>query len=151
MEFKILSTLDFKITVASTHSFLVLYLKEADATLDMVKIAAFFTERVLQEYTMLQYLPSMVASCAIYLTRLQLQLDPWSPALVEYTGYTENNLLSCYNQMTTILTTKTTLTTVELKYGMSLTALLAPEAPKKIWVFPRLRTLAVGTQKLRLP
>jgi hypothetical protein len=132
MEFKILSSLDFKITVASTHSFLVLYLKQAGATLDMVKIAAFFTERALQEYTMLQYLPSMVASCAIYLARQQLRLDPWSPALVEYTGYTEKNLLFCYHQMTMILTTKTSLTTVDLKYGLSLTALLAPEAPEKI-------------------
>jgi cyclin B len=118
MEFNILSVLDFKITIATAHSFLVQYSNAANANLDMVKIASFLTERVLQEFTMVQYLPSMVASCAIYLARLHLNLDPWSSNLLKFTGYTEKNLLSCYNQMLVILKTKTTLTAVELKYDL---------------------------------
>jgi hypothetical protein len=101
-------------------------LEAADANLDIVKSASFFTERVLQEYAMIQHQPSMVASCAIYFARLHLNLDPWSPSLVKYTGYTEKNLLSCYNQMLVILKTKTPFTSVKKKCG-----LITCRAPEK--------------------
>ena len=54
MEFNILSTIDLKIIIATAHSFLVQYLKAANSNLDMVKIFSFLTERILQEFTMIQ-------------------------------------------------------------------------------------------------
>ncbi len=117
METKILNALEFKVTIASTHSFLVRYLKAAHADRRMVWLACFITERVLQEYSMLQHLPSTIASCAVYLARKNLQRNPWSPTLCKYTSYTESALRPCLQEMTTILSSKTSLTAVKKKYS----------------------------------
>ena len=117
MESKILTALQFKVTIASTHSFLVRYLKAAHADRRMVWLACFITERVLQEYAMLQYLPSTVASCAVYLARKNLQRNPWSPTLLKYTAYSENSLRPCLQEMSNILSSKTSLTAVKKKYS----------------------------------
>mmetsp|Transcript_30891 Transcript_30891/g.69398 ORF Transcript_30891/g.69398 Transcript_30891/m.69398 type:complete len:335 (-) Transcript_30891:369-1373(-) len=117
METKILNALQFKVTIASTHSFLVRYLKAAHADRRMVWLACFITERFLQEYSMLQYLPSIVASCAVYLARKNLQRNPWSPTLLKYTSYSESTLRPCLQEMTGILGLKTSLTAVSKKYS----------------------------------
>jgi cyclin B len=117
METNILNALQFKITIASTHSFLVRYLKAAHADRRMVWLACFITERVLQEYSMLQFLPSTIASCAVYLARMNLQRNPWSPTLLKYTSYSETALRPCLQEMSTILSSKTSLTAVKKKYS----------------------------------
>ena len=117
METKILNALQFKVTIASTHSFLVRYLKAAHADRRMVWLACFITERVLQEYSMLNFLPSTVASCAVYLARKNLQRNPWSPTLLKYTDYSENALAPCLQEMSSILASKTSLTAVKKKYS----------------------------------
>lgn len=116
MEAKILKELEFKVTIASTHCFLVRYLKAAHADRRMVWLACFITERVVHDYSMLQFLPSMIASCAVYLSRKNLQRNPWSPTLLKYTSYSESSLRPCLQAMTNILTTKTSLTAVTKKY-----------------------------------
>jgi len=117
METEILNALDFKITFASTHNFLVRYLKAAHADRMMVWLACFITERTLLETSMLQFLPSTVASCAVYLARKNLQRNPWSPTLLKYTDYSEQDLLPCLKEMTDILASKTTLTAAKKKYS----------------------------------
>lgn len=117
METKILHALQFKVTIASTHSFLVRYLKAAHADRRMVWLACFITERVLQEYSMLSFLPSTVASCAVYLARKNLQRNPWSPTLLKYTDYSEIALKPCLQEMSSILASKTSLTAVKKKYS----------------------------------
>ena len=42
-----------------------------------VWLACFITERMLQEYHMLKYVPSTIASSAVYLARKNLQRNPW--------------------------------------------------------------------------
>jgi hypothetical protein len=83
----------------------------------MVWLACFITERVLQEYSMLNFLPSTVASCAVYLARKNLQRNPWSPTLLKYTDYSENALAPCLQEMSSILASKTSLTAVKKKYS----------------------------------
>ena len=117
METKILNALEFKVTIASTHSFLVRYLKAAHADRRMVWLACYITERVLQEYSMLQHLPSTIASCAVYLARKNLQRNPWSPTLFKYTNYSENTLRPCLQEMSSIMHSKTSLTAVKKKYS----------------------------------
>ena len=135
-----LKALDFKVTIASTHCFLVRYLKAAHADRRMVWLACYITERVLQEYHMLKYLPSTIASSAVYLARKNLQRSPWvrggeegvcvcvwgggrsvqllcftsppphqSPTLHKYTQYTESSLRACLQEMSTILSAKSSL------------------------------------------
>jgi len=117
MEADILSILEFKVTFASTHNFLVRYLKAAHADRMMVWMACFIAERILLEESMLQFFPSMVASCAVYLARKNLQRNPWSPTLLKYTDYTEQDLLPCLKIMTEILKSKSSLTAAKTKYS----------------------------------
>jgi cyclin B len=117
MESKILKALKYQVTIASTHSFLVRYLKAAHADRRMVWLACYITERALQEYSMLQHRPSVVASSAVYLARKNVQRTPWSPTLYKYTQYAENTLRPCLQEMSSILNAKTSLTAVKKKYS----------------------------------
>ena len=47
------------------------YLKAGHADRRMVWLASYVAERMLQEYSMLKYLPSMVAACAVYVAAAQ--------------------------------------------------------------------------------
>jgi len=66
---------------------------------------------------MLKYLPSTVASSAIYLARKNLQRSPWSPTLVKYTQNTESSLRACLEDISQILSAKLNLTAVKKKYS----------------------------------
>lgn len=109
MEEAMLRALGYNVTIASTHAFLVRYLKAAHADRRMVWLACYITERVLQEYSMLRYPPSIVASSAVYLARKNLQRSPWSPTLYKYTEYNEASLARCLQDMTEVLHSKTSL------------------------------------------
>lgn len=117
MEETVLKALEFKVTIASTHCFLVRYLKAAHADRKLVWLACFILERTLQEYHMLKYLPSTVASSAIYLARKNLHRSPWSPTLVKYTQNTESSLRACLQEISQILSSKSNLTAVKKKYS----------------------------------
>ena len=72
MEFNILVALDFKLTVPTAYPFLQRFLHITGAggpnTPNMVRnLANFYTERMLQEYCMLNSRPSLVASTAVCL------------------------------------------------------------------------------------
>ena len=83
----------------------------------MVWLACYITERALQEYSMLQYRPSVIASSAVYLARKNVQRTPWSPTLYKYTQYNENTLRPCLQEMSSILNAKTRLTAEKKKYS----------------------------------
>jgi hypothetical protein len=99
MESDILNTLEFKFTVPTVHSFLCRYLKAAHADRSMVQLSCYLTERSLQEYTMLRFLPSQIAAAAVLVARTSLKRHPWSPTLVKYTNYDEEDLTACINEM----------------------------------------------------
>lgn len=128
MEETVLKALQYNVTVASTHSFLVRYLKAAHADRRMVWMACYITERVLQEYSMLQYPPSVIASSAVFLARKNLQRNPWSPTLYKYTEYTEDNLYNCLQDMSSILGSKSNLQAVKKKYSSSKFGCIATES-----------------------
>jgi len=117
MEETILKALEYNVTIASTHCFLVRYLKAAHADRKLVWLACYILERTIQEYHMLKYLPSTVASSAIYLARKNLQRSPWSPTLVKYTQNTESSLRACLEDISQILSAKSNLTAVKKKYS----------------------------------
>merc|ERR1712224_772331 len=72
MEEKMVKALKYKMTIASVHCFMMRYLKAGHADRRMVWLASYVAERMLQEYSMLKYLPSMVAACAVYVARKNL-------------------------------------------------------------------------------
>ena len=105
-------------TIASIHCFMMRYLKAGHADRRMVWLASYVAERMLQEYAMLKYLPSMVAACAVYIARKNLGRNAWSPTLLHYAQYTEASLRVCLEEMSTIMhSTKGSLQAVKKKYS----------------------------------
>jgi G2/mitotic-specific cyclin-B, other len=103
MESEIVNTLQWNLTVPTTHTFLCRFLKAAHADRSMVQLACYLTERMLQEYSMLKYLPSVIAASAVNVARKSLHRHPWSPTLVKYTGYDENDIAPCLKEMKNVI------------------------------------------------
>lgn len=92
MEEQILKTLEYQITMPSAHTFLVRYLKAAHADKEMAQLACFILDGTLQSYTLLHFLPSKLAASAVFLARHVMGRNPWSPTLLKYTDYVEEEI-----------------------------------------------------------
>lgn len=99
MEAEILTTLDYRFTLPTIHSFLCRFLKAAHADRSMVQLSCYLTERCLQEYSMLRFFPSQIAATAVMVARTTLRRHPWSPTLLKYSGYDEADLSSCAQEL----------------------------------------------------
>lgn len=104
METQIITTLKYNLTVPTVHSFLCRFLKAAHADRTMVQLSCYLAERTLQEYGMVQFLPSVVAATSVLVARKSLNRHPWSPTLVKYTGYDEPELAACIECMKQYMT-----------------------------------------------
>ena len=81
MEKLILLTLDFNLASPTTLTFLRRYSKAALSDSSMHTVSKYLSELSLLEYSMLQYLPSMVAASSVYLARLIVGVE--GPVWVE--------------------------------------------------------------------
>lgn len=99
MELDICNTLKYQFTIPTIHTFLCRYLKAAHADRTMVQLACYLAERSLQEYSTLRFLPSCIAASAVYIARKSLKRHPWSPTLLQYTEFREEDLLNCVEEM----------------------------------------------------
>lgn len=107
MESDIVNTLKYQLTVPTIHAFLCRYLKAAHADRTMVQLACYIAERSLQEYSMIKYLPSTIAATSVMIARKSLKRHPWSPTLVKYTKYDEDDLVMCSEDMSIFLNDNT--------------------------------------------
>ena len=118
MEMKILNALKYEVTIASSRMFSIRYLKAAHAFKLTRWITAYIIERMLQEYSMLQFLPSLIAASAVYIARKSSQnCSGWSATLQYYTQYDAAALQPCLAEMESIFKGKTILSTVKKKYS----------------------------------
>jgi hypothetical protein len=92
MEEQILKTLEYKITIPSAHAFLVRYLKAAHADKRIVQLSCYILDGTLQSYNLLNYLPSQLAAAAVYIARRTVGRNSWSPTLLKYAGYCEEEI-----------------------------------------------------------
>lgn len=92
MEEIILKKLEYKITIPSAHAFLVRYLKAAHADKRIVQLSCFILDATLQSYNMLEYLPSQLAAAAVFTARRTVGRNAWSPTLLKYASYTEEEI-----------------------------------------------------------
>jgi hypothetical protein len=92
MEEIILKKLEYKITIPSAHAFLVRYLKAAHADKKIVQLSCFILDGTLQSYNMLDYLPSQLAAAAVFIARRTVGRNAWSPTLLKYAAYTEEDI-----------------------------------------------------------
>lgn len=93
MEEKVLKTLEYKITVPHAHNFLVRYLKAGHADKKIVQLSCYLLDGTLQVYDLLHYLPSQLASAAVFLSRRHVGRNGWSPTLLHYSGYCEEEII----------------------------------------------------------
>jgi G2/mitotic-specific cyclin-B, other len=93
MEETILKTLSYQITIPSAHSFLVRMLKAGHADKKIVQLSCFLLDGTLQSYNLLDYLPSQLAAGAIYIARRSVGRNGWSPTLLKYAQYCEEEVI----------------------------------------------------------
>jgi cyclin B len=93
MEETVLKTLDYKITIPSAHAFLVRYLKAAHADKRIVQLSCFILDGTLQSFNLLHYLPSQLAAAAVFIARRTVGRNSWSPTLLRYAGYCEEEVI----------------------------------------------------------
>lgn len=58
---------------------------------------------------MLDFLPSVVACCAIYVARKNMGRNCWSPTLEKYTKYQVQDLMPCLTEVSSRVSTKASL------------------------------------------
>jgi len=93
MEVAILRCLQYNMTVPSAHVFLVRYLKAGHASRRIVQYAVYILDSTLQHYGMLEYLPSQLAAAAVMIARAKERRHNWSPTLLKYTSYLEEDII----------------------------------------------------------
>ena len=93
MEETILKKLEYQITIPSAHAFLVRYLKAAHADKKIVQLSCYILDGTLQSYQLLHYLPSQLASAAVFIARRSVGRNSWSPTLLKYAEYCEEEVI----------------------------------------------------------
>ena len=93
MEEKILKSLEYQVTIPSAHAFLVRMLKAGHADKKIVQLSCFILDGTLQSFELLNYLPSQLAAGAVYLARRTVGRNGWSPTLLKYAMYAEEDVL----------------------------------------------------------
>jgi hypothetical protein len=93
MEENILKTLSYQITIPSAHAFLVRYLKAAHADKRIVQLSCYILDGTLQSYNLLHYLPSQLAAAAVFIARRTVGRNSWSPTLLKYSAYCEEDII----------------------------------------------------------
>lgn len=82
MEFKILNSLDFDVTFPTTFRFLERYNSLSDGSQQVLLLACYLSELCLVEANMNKWLPSRMASAALFLARNMLKTPKaWSKDL----------------------------------------------------------------------
>jgi len=93
MEKDILKTLGYKISISSAHTFLIRFLKAGHADKNIVHLSCYLLDGTLQSYKLLEFPPSQLAAAAILIARSKFGRHPWSPTLLKYTEYCEEEIL----------------------------------------------------------
>ena len=121
MEEVVLNVLRFDLTVPTINCFVKRFIKAAnlDSCSKLKPMASYLAERMLQEYDMLAFRPSIIAATAVSMALSFLRQKPWHSTLTRYTGYTAADLTKCQAKMNEILRASKTHKAVAKKYASS--------------------------------
>jgi cyclin B len=89
----IVHCLQFNLSIPTSLTFLLRFLKAANANRQMAHMAMYILESTLGSYSLLHYLPSQMAAASVYLARRTLVSNGWTRSLEEFTGYTKKDIL----------------------------------------------------------
>ncbi|XP_078683514.1 cyclin-A2-like [Branchiostoma floridae x Branchiostoma belcheri] len=100
MEHLILKVLSFDVAVPTINCFQKRFLQAAKVNSKTESLAMYLAELTLQEgETFLKYIPSTIAAASLCLAQHTLNMQPWTPTLMHYSGYTLADLLPCVQDM----------------------------------------------------
>ncbi|CAB4303220.1 unnamed protein product [Prunus armeniaca] len=99
MESQVLKYFGFQLFAPTTKTFLRRFLRAAQASyktpsLELEYLANYLAELTLVDYSFLNFLPSVIAASAVFLSKWSLDQSshPWNPILEHYTRYTPLDL-----------------------------------------------------------
>ncbi|KAH7289592.1 hypothetical protein KP509_30G011000 [Ceratopteris richardii] len=101
MEKGVLNYLQFELSGPTTKTFLRRFIRAAQAgkkpSTQLEFLGNYLAELTLLDYGFLKYLPSMIASSAVFLAKVTLDptVRPWTLTLQHYTGYKASELADC--------------------------------------------------------
>ena len=93
MEHKILVQLNYQISIPTIYKFLLRFLNAGHADTKMVHLSCYILELTMLSIKFVDHLPSELASAAVLIARKALGRHPWSPTLLHYTQYTEEEII----------------------------------------------------------
>ena len=95
-----LKALDYRISLPTTYKFFVRYLNAGHADKKLVFLASYILEESLLSYRLcVTYKPSQLAAAAILIGRHAIGRELWSPTLLKYSGYREEEVLPVAKEM----------------------------------------------------
>lgn len=100
MEATILSVLDFNVTMPTCHTFLSIFLDIDNSSETVTKLSLYLLVKILPNYKMIQYKPSILASAIIYFSKRFVGNAPyWSKDLSQLTDYRVRDLKLCLDEI----------------------------------------------------
>ncbi|KDN39095.1 hypothetical protein K437DRAFT_250941 [Tilletiaria anomala UBC 951] len=90
----VLRTLDFNLSYANPMNFLRRISKADDYDIQTRTVAKYFMEIAAVDYRLIGHPPSVIAAAAVWLSREVLERGRWSPTLIHYSSFSEEELLS---------------------------------------------------------
>ncbi|XP_064390250.1 G2/mitotic-specific cyclin-B-like [Halichondria panicea] len=103
LEMKMLKELDYSLGNPLPIHFLRRYSRAGETTPEIHTMAKFLIELCLPSYPMLDFYPSLLAAGALYLAMCLCGSGEWTPSLVFYSTYCEEQLIPCVKQMARIV------------------------------------------------
>ena len=103
-EYNVLSKLKFDIQTVSSFRFLERMVMLSGGDKKLFFLSQYILELTMVEYQMIKYIPSLIASSAVYLARKILKLQPgWPKNLENTTDYTEISLRTCVKDLCSLI------------------------------------------------
>ncbi|KAI9732462.1 MAG: G2/mitotic-specific cyclin [Claussenomyces sp. TS43310] len=95
----VLATLNYDLSYPNPMNFLRRISKADDYDIQTRTLGKYLMEISLLDYRFMSYLPSHVAAAAMFLARMILERGQWDATLVQYAGYTEEEIEPVYRLM----------------------------------------------------
>ncbi|KAF9101950.1 G2/mitotic-specific cyclin [Mortierella sp. GBA35] len=98
-----LQALQFRLCYPSPMNFLRRISKADNYDIHSRTVAKYLMEIPLLDHTFLPHPPSMISGAALCLARKMMGHEEWTPNLIHYSGYTEEQLVVCMDKMVEFL------------------------------------------------
>jgi cyclin B len=99
MEEKILKVLNYQISIPTTYKFLLRFLNAGHADHKIIYLSCYIMELTMLNVDFVEYLPSQLAAAAVYLARRAVGRNGWSPTLLKYAEYMEEEIIPIAREM----------------------------------------------------